>query len=270
MATFTSVLCALDSSALASRVLRHAVGVAGAFGARLTVLTVTDGDPKPAEARLTTLLHTVIPPGATYAGEPTVQAARRILGSAADAILTEARGGFDLIVIGTHSQGGLRRWLLGSTSRMLLEEARCPVLLVPPGELDIVTLGPDAVRLHPGVVMAAVDPSEHNRRQLSFAGRFAALARQPLLLMTVAPAATSDQAAERVLRELAEEAAAGPVDRVIVRRGAVSAQIDAAAADAHAGLVVMGLQERGPGVPGEIATALLEAKDAVVLAVPAI
>ena len=173
MATFTSVLCALDSSALASRVLRHAVGVAGAFGARLTVLTVTDGDPKPAEARLTTLLHTVIPPGATYAGEPTVQAARRILGSAADAILTEARGGFDLIVIGTHSQGGLRRWLLGSTSRMLLEEARCPVLLVPPGELDIVTLGPDAVSLHPGVVMAAVDPGEHNRRQLSFAGRFA-------------------------------------------------------------------------------------------------
>jgi hypothetical protein len=59
------------------------------------------------------------------------------------------------------------------------------------------------------------------------------------------------------------------VDRVIVRRGAVAAQIDAAAAEAHAGLVVMGLQERGPGVPGEIATALLD-QDAVVLAVPAI
>jgi hypothetical protein len=37
----------------------------------------------------------------------------------------------------------------------------------------------------------------------------------------------------------------------------------------HAGLVVMGLRARGHGLPGEIATAVLKTKDAVVLAVPA-
>ena len=38
MMPFTSILCAIDFSPLAPRVLRHAVGLAGATGARLTVI----------------------------------------------------------------------------------------------------------------------------------------------------------------------------------------------------------------------------------------
>ena len=37
----------------------------------------------------------------------------------------------DLIVIGSHARGILKRIFLGSTSKSVLEHARCPVLMVP-------------------------------------------------------------------------------------------------------------------------------------------
>jgi hypothetical protein len=52
-----------------------------------------------------------------------------------------------------------------------------------------------------------------------------------------------------------------------VKRGPVPETIDDAAAAEHAGLVVIGLRRSGR-VAGEIATAVLKTKDAVVLAVP--
>ena len=52
MPPFTSILCAADSSPLAARVLRHALGVAGVCGARLTILTVARGDLLQVEAGL--------------------------------------------------------------------------------------------------------------------------------------------------------------------------------------------------------------------------
>jgi len=269
MTAFASILCAIDFSSLAPRVLRHAVGFAGVCGARLTVLTVTNADPREARAKVGSILDGVVPPGAPYLETPRIQVVHVALGRPADAILGRAREGTDLIVAGTHSKSGLSRWLLGSTSAAIMEEAMCPTLLVPPGDLEIVTLTADRATLHPGIVLAAVDLAEHNDRQLSLASQLAAIAHQPLALMTVVGAGVGEPEAKQALQARAEGLSAARPDRFIVRRGLVPDQIDKAAVDAHAGLVVMGLRAPGHGVPGEIASAVLKTKDAVVLAVPA-
>src|SRR5687767_8598725 len=268
MTPFASILCAVDFSPLAPRVLRHAVGFAGALGARLTVITVTAIDPRQAEATVAALLRDIVPRGATYAGEPAIKVMRVAVGQPADAILALAREGADLVVAGTHSKSGLSRWLLGSTSAAIMEEAQCATLLVPPGSLEIVALTPDAAALRPGSVMAAVDLAERNQRQLTVASQMARLSKSPLTVMTVADRSTTDEQAGQELQARAQEAGAAAPDRVVVRRGLVPDEIDHAALDEHAGLVVMGLRARGHGVAGEIASAVLKAKDAVVLAVP--
>ena len=53
-------------------------------------------------------------------------------GTAAHALVDLAkRGGFDLIVLGTHSRRGLERALLGSVALGVLHHAPCPVLIAP-------------------------------------------------------------------------------------------------------------------------------------------
>lgn len=266
---FTSILCAVDSSPLAPRVLRHALGIAAVSGARLTVLTVAKGDLREAEATLARHVRALLPAGATYVGEPRTRAIQVTLGQPVDAILEEAKAaGADLIVAGTHSKSGLSRWLLGSTSAAILEQAVCPTLLVPPGEVDIVTLGPKAAQFNPGAVLAAVDLSEQNRAQLALAQALSTLAGQPLVLLTVVGASGTDADAEQRLRAHAQQSGIGGTVRTLVRRGHVAEEIDHAAVAEHAGLVVMGLRAVGSGTPGAIATAVLKAKDAIVLAIP--
>src|SRR5262245_57829858 len=123
---FTSVLCAVDASDSAPRVLRHAAALAAASGAHLTVLTVTDGDRRHAESRLESLAKETLPAHATFLGEPRLRVARLTQGGVADAILELTHQGVDLLVTGTHTRTGLSRWLLGSTSAAVLEQTRCP------------------------------------------------------------------------------------------------------------------------------------------------
>lgn len=271
MSTFESVLCAVDASPLAPRVLRHAVGIAGALGARLSVLMVVTDDRHHAEQKIAALLKEALPPGAGYLGQPKAMAVQLVMGTVADVVLTVAGEGVDLIVTGTQSKSGLSRWFLGSTSVALLEQAPCPILLVPPGETDIVAVDAQSARLRPGAVLAAVDLAEVNARQLRVAGEFATLAGTPLTLMTVTgdDGATADATAAQALTALAERVHADVQVRTLVRHGSVAAEIDHAAVDEHAGLVVMGLRSVDRGTPGEIATAVLKQKDAIVLAVPA-
>jgi len=57
-----------------------------------------------------------------------------IEGPAADKIAGEAKKlGCGLIIVGAHQRGLLRQWLQGSTSRAVLRDAPCPVLVVPAG-----------------------------------------------------------------------------------------------------------------------------------------
>ena len=269
MAPFTSILCAVDASEGAPRVLRHAAALASVSAARLTVLTVTDGDRRQCEAQLESLVSTVLPERLLEIGEPRLRVARLTQGGVADAILELAREGTDLIVAGTHARSGLSRWLLGSTSAAILEQTSCATLLIPPGQVDLVALSPQGARLNFGAVIAAVDLSEHNEKQLRLASQIAAMVRLPLVLMTVASPEVTEQQAERGLAERAEALGLVGVQQIVVRRGSVAEEISRAAVMEPAGLVVMGLRERGRGPAGEIATRVVHGKDTVVLAVPA-
>lgn len=268
MGLFRSVLCALDGSSLAPRVLRHAVGFAALANARLSILTATSGDLRRVEAEIAANLHALMPKTPTVTNAK-VRAVQIVMGQPVDEILDAARD-HDLIVVGTHSKSGLSRWLLGSTSAALLEQATRPTLLVPPGEIEIVVLGPNGARLNPGTVLAAVDPAEADVTHLVVASRLATMASQPLALVTVvAPAVNDDQATQAVQALVRRAGADIAVTRTLVRRGRVPDEIDHAAVAEHAGLVVMGLRSVERGTPGSIATAVLKQKDAIVLAVPA-
>ncbi len=58
--------------------------------------------------------------------------ALQVQGATVETILRETtRLGADLIVLGSHGHGALRRALLGSVSEGVLHGARCPVVIVP-------------------------------------------------------------------------------------------------------------------------------------------
>lgn len=266
MPVFSSVLCAVDASSLASRVFKHAVGLAGRCGARLTVMTITKGDTRRADAEVRSMMRSVVPLEAGFLDDLQLRVAHLAMGQPVDAILEEVNAGVDVVVVGTHGKSNLSRWLLGSTSASLLREAPCPVMLVPPGQLEIVTIDKQGTTFHPGAVMAAVKLEEQNDRQLPLAGQLAALAKAPLSVMTVATGTTTDEAAEAALRERTR--GLGPDVKVFVRRGAVADAIDQAALAEHAGLVVMGIRGSARSQPGDTARAVLKSMDALVIAVP--
>jgi nucleotide-binding universal stress UspA family protein len=177
------------------------------------------------------------------------------------------RHGATLVVAGTRGHGGLARILLGSTSEALLATTRTPILLVPPTDVDIVSLG-DRPALTCGPVLAAVDLAEPCERQLHMASEMAQLAAQQLFLMTVARSKVSDHDAAAELRERAHGLSPVKPTMLIVRRGDVAEEISRCAVAEGAGLVVMGLRERPRGRAGVIASAVLKTGRAFVLAVP--
>lgn len=266
MTTFTSVLCALDAAHDAPRVLRHAVGMAGLCHARLTVISVTRDDVRVADARVRRQIAEAVPAGTFYPADVSVRIVKLALGQAVDVLLDAAKDGVDLMVAGTHSKSGLSRWLLGSTSAALMRETACPLLLVPPGQVEAVRLDTDRATLGPGPILVAVDLAEHNDAQLAIASRLAALSAQPLVAMTAVPPGTDPAGAEAALRTHFSPSLPAEVARFVVHQGAVADAIDRAVLDEKAGLVVMGLRERGER--GEVARAVLRTGDAVVLAVP--
>ncbi len=264
MPTFTSILCAVDASPLALRVLKHAVGLASVFDARLTVLSVTHGNPRVAESVLRGQLASAVPAETSYPSDVSVRVVKLEMGKPVDAILDAAREGIDLLVTGTHARSDLSRWFLGSTSRALMAETTCATLLVPQGDVDIVRLDGARPVLAPGAVLAAIDLEERNDRQLALAQACAAQAGQPLVALHVVPAGGDVAAAHTALGRRVSGFV--PPVKVLVGQGPVADEIDRVALAEHAGLVVMGLSERG--ARGAFADAVLKAKDALVLLVP--
>lgn len=256
-----SVIAPIDLGPMSSRVLHHAAGFSRLLHADLRIMHITP-DTSPDERERVIDFCTRVAP---Y--EFNVEDAQVVVrpGRVSETICREAaRDRASLIVVGSRGQGGLAHLLLGSSSEAVLRRASAPVLLVPPNDIEIVSLA-DRPMLTSGPILAAVDLSEASERQLMLAGRLAGIGCQPLLLMTVAPARLSDVQAVETLKEQA--AAVGVTPRAaLVRRGEVADAISQCAMDQGAGLVVMGLRARGR--PGTIATAVLKSNRAFVLAVP--
>ena len=268
MPAFSSVLCAIDASDLAPRVLRHAIGFAALCGARLSVLTVTKDDRRRAEQGLAELLGSVVRGEQSPAAAPRIHAVRLGAGQVADVILELVGDETDLVVAGTHAAAADRpRWRLGSTSAALLDGAICPTLLVAPGQLEIVTPAAEAATLRPGTILAAIDLTAPNAAQLRLASQLAVLARQPLALMTVAGPEMTPEAADQALRARGRGLAC-MVEKFVVGRGDAAEAIDRVAVSERAGLVVIGLSPRSRRARLETAVAGLKTKDAVQLAVP--
>ncbi len=258
------VLCAVDLGPSTRRVLFHAVGLSRLLGAGLRILHVSAEAEDGMRDRVIAECEAAAPYEAAFNPDVVTIATGRV----SEAIQREAlHHGATLIVVGSRGHGGLARLLLGSTSDALLGLARTPVLLVPPTEMDIVSLG-DRPVLTSGPILAAIDLAEHCDQQLKLASEMAHLASQSLLMMTVARSKVSDHDAAHELRERAHGLAPVKPRSLIVRRGDVAEEISRCAVTEGAGLVVMGLREQPRGKPGVIASAVLKTGRAFVLAVP--
>ena len=261
--TFGCVLAAIDMGPGSRRVLLHAAGLARLFSTRLKVLHV--GVDASVEQRQHVLDYCTLrgPYEVDLAGDDVVLRT----GIVSEAIYREAtRQKAGLVVMGSRGQGSLATFLLGSTTQAVLRNAPAPILLVPPVDLDIVDLA-DRVRLSCGPVLAAVDLADANDQQLRLAGELAHLAGEPLLLVTVTGRRPTAAFSSGMLRERAWRAGVMP-GAVIVRHGDVAREISRCAAAERVGLVVMGLRAKLRGRPGAIASAVLGARSAFVLAVP--
>ena len=258
------VIAAIDLGPSSAHVLSHAAGFARLLSVRLRVLHVSGGRPALAQQRLLEFCTRAGP----YEIDPSELDLVARAGIVSDNIHREAQKHHaSLVVMGSRTLGGLKRLVMGSTSAAVLRSAACPILLVPPLDVDIVNIA-DSVRLTCGPVLAAVDLGEDSGHQLRFAEHLATLAGQGLLLMTVAPSRIDEHVAGTMLRERSHELSALKPHVLIVRRGNVAEQISRCAVQEGAGLVVMGLRRHSRGTPGVVASAVLKTHRAFVLAVP--
>jgi len=260
----TTVIAAIDLGPSSSRVLYHAAGFARLLSCRLKVLHV-NGAVTESQAHVLDYVRRHGPYEIDVDPEDVIVGS----GIVSDVILRESiRSYAALIVVGSRGHGKLRKLVLGSTSEAVLRGTTVPVLLVPPVDVDIVTIS-DRAALTCGPVLAAIDLAESSDQQLMMADDLAWMAGQPLLLMTVAPQRLNHQAAGSMLRERGHHLGNHRPRAVIVRRGDVAEQISLCARAEGSGLVVMGLRTRPRAKPGAIASAVLKTNRAFVLAVPA-
>jgi nucleotide-binding universal stress UspA family protein len=287
-----SILCPVDFSEQSRHALRLAGALAARYQSRLVVLSVVD--PLLAEAARAglklDLAKTETLPAleafvtATWPGEA-VPAPHPVcevrVGNSSDVILeVAARDAVALIVMGTQGLGGLRKWLVGSTTERVLRGTRTPVLAVPPiSHVRNVAFDVDAI-------LAATDFTDSSAVAVAVAAKFAKNVSVPLLLTHVVEAVTappewsdiveeSNEArvsdAQARLKTLAEEFSGSQATEAIVMLGDPAEAIAALAAERGAGLIVMGLTgNQGPFArsPGSIAYRVLCVASVPVLIVP--
>jgi nucleotide-binding universal stress UspA family protein len=266
MPVFRSILCAVDRSHMTQRVILHAAGLVGATGARFTILHVGNGRAE-RELDLQRALIEAVPYGATYVSETSIVIES---GDPVEVIGHVAHDrAADLLVCGSRARTGLARLLLGSTTAGLLQRCDRPLFLVGPTDWDVVTLGIDRVALTFGALVVALDLAEPKSPHLNVASGLAALARQKLVVMTVANDSRSDHDIANELRARAHALEPAPVHAVIVRRGDVAQEIARCAVAEGAGLVVMGVGAKRRRSSGSIVIEVLQTRRAHVLVVPA-
>jgi nucleotide-binding universal stress UspA family protein len=141
----TRVLVPVDFSPSSRAALEYAAFVADAFGATVVVLHVWEPPGYVGPDTLALLPVAAAQPGWEETRGEVLREVEAFLGPAgarprrlevrveagepSDVILAAAaKGGADLVVIGTHGRTGLTRLLLGSVAEAVLRRAPCPVL----------------------------------------------------------------------------------------------------------------------------------------------
>ena len=281
-----SILCPVDFSEPSREALRWAGMLARRMKARLTVLSAVE--PLLAEAAQLQLGRDLVREtepelrefaAATWSQKTAAALDARFavqVGPAADAILrTAVTESADLIVIGTHGLGGVRKWLLGSTTERVLRRAHTPVFTVPPSASGMLRSDATTTPLALGPVLAATDFSDASRRAIGWAADLAREFASQLCLVHVVEAvaaaprwqsylAYADDArvveAGPQLQTLAQQVASRvDVDSVVVRGHAADA-IAGVADERRASMIVMGLAGRDSAAgsrPGSIAYRVL-------------
>ena len=141
---FSKILVPLDGSKLAEKVLPYAQMLAGAYGASVTLLRVTDPD-----ARMPFTANQSASDYLDYIAaslKPLAVDSVEKIGLPAEVIVDIAKADADcLIAMSTHGMTGPRRWLLGSVASKVVQTADNPILLIRVTD-DTAPLGPFALR----------------------------------------------------------------------------------------------------------------------------
>jgi nucleotide-binding universal stress UspA family protein len=264
-----TVLCAVDASPSAAGVLYAASGLAANPHSRLVVLRVDDrasaSSEKSEAAReeLHELAKRTIPGWISYR-EGTEFIVRA--GDAAETILAvAAERGANLIVTGTHTRGFVSRALFGSVTARVMRETMVPLAVVPPSEMEVISLTEKGAVSHLGSVLVPVNLHAGSARQLAFASTLSLASDRELILLHVVPPDVDSHEPLKRLQEMA-----GYVDhptgvRAVVTHGPVVGAILDRQQRSKAGVVVLG---RDPHSPGSIARELLQKTTVIVVFVP--
>lgn len=287
---FKHIVCGIDFSDSSLSALGHADALAAQFDARLTIVAVNELLLAQASAvaydvgYLESETDRELRGFAARALGPRTDAVERVVstGRPADAILSAAETrGADLVVLGTHGLGGVKKMFFGSVTESILRHAAIPVYVTPPSA--------DAAakpRVVGGMVLVPVDFSQHTERDVMTAAEFArATDASGLTVLHVAarlqaPLIFAEQlhAHHQMMETEATTKMAALASRLdkslgvnqMVRVGQPAEVIAAVAREKQATAVVIGLGgSRAPGhPPGSTAYRVLSSAAAPVLALP--
>lgn len=144
---FHRILVATDGSATAQRGVREAIALAAQQHAQLTMLYVVNFYAAVAQMQMSNERlferhlqamrhagHVALDRAGSQAHaagvSPRLLLREARVDRAAEAIVAEARTGYDLLVLGTHGRRGWQRFVMGSDAEEVLRTASIPVLLV--------------------------------------------------------------------------------------------------------------------------------------------
>lgn len=186
---FRRVMACVDTSALAQKVISHAVAVAKAMEAALTLVRVLEprptgevpSDPVEWDIRRRLArnhLEQLVQEQRDKAGRIEAEV---VEGQPAERICLWGREHrVDLTVLATHGEGGSTEWDLGSTARKVIDGAPGSILLVPPSASE-------ARIIHYRRIFVPLDGSSRAESALPLALRLAKAEGAELLLAHVVP-----------------------------------------------------------------------------------
>ena len=238
------ILCAVDDSDAAGPVFDTARWLAERLRARLIVVRASDGS---GDDDLDGWVR-------TRSGGEGVEV-RLLTGSPAQAIQEAAdQENPELLVVGSRGHGRLRSAVLGSVSRDLAADARCPVVVVPPERTSTAEGSADAS------VVCGIDGSDEALAGAAFAGRLATQldfrllivhARQNVRAVLSYPGARSETPPVTGQSDAVEKQAAEVVERAVEAAGGTA----------------VGVIEPGP--PAEVLESVANREDGALIVITA-